>query len=558
MNFGSLGATSRSTVNVTNATRAAGAHRLFARSVDDRRVGAWELTLLAVALATAALYIAIGFRVHEIVDNDGAYYYGVARHMVVSGRFEEPIVWHFVQPPDRVVHAPFDYWGCMTALLLIPPMLLFGATPETAFVTMSAVSAAGVVAFWYLICVVLPLRYRFTQLFALVLFAFSPAMARFRFQPESTVVAQLFVLLSLIAFCRRRYVFALLSGFAILLTRGDGLVLFALIFLAVLVESRSDVDGRSRGIGVYLLTVLTCAGTYVVWSCVSFGTLTPPATQVLPFLSAYPQVFDYGVSHPRSVTRLVHWLDWDYLRERLPRALTWLRWTPFTPASDVWLALAMLPALRRFRGRPRPEVYIWLLCFGGYFLMALVAGPGFHPARAPHTFTPLIILAGAGGLDALWAWLQAWVERGPRERTRALFVGAGMAGLCIFFGSRLTTLHTIPVVRVPVRADLTRLDVILQGQPVASNVPWHVIAHTRSPAVSIPYNGEAAIEAVLQRYQARWMVVFDNPPRWVEGESRAVLQRIASGQQTTLGRLQLQRVEVPASQAVFRVTVPAS
>jgi hypothetical protein len=92
----------------------------------------------------------------------------------------------------------------MTSLILVPPLMLFGATPRTAFVTMSVVSAASVFAFWYLVCFALPLRHRATQLLALVLFALSPAMDAFRFQTESIAVAQLFIVLSLIALYRGR------------------------------------------------------------------------------------------------------------------------------------------------------------------------------------------------------------------------------------------------------------------------------------------------------------------------------------------------------------------
>src|SRR5262249_23623277 len=182
---------------------------------------------------------------HEIIYNDGGYYYGVARHMTRTGRYEEPIVWHFLRPPDALVHAPFDYWGSLTVLLLVPPLAMFGATPETAFVTMSAMAAASLVAFWYLICIALPLRHHATQLLALVLFAFSPAMDVYRFQPESICVAQVFLLLALIALCRRRVVLCVLSAFAILLARGDGLILFSLIVFALVLMELLIEGGRA-------------------------------------------------------------------------------------------------------------------------------------------------------------------------------------------------------------------------------------------------------------------------------------------------------------------------
>jgi hypothetical protein len=144
----------------------------------------WTIALLIATLAIGIAYVAIGAQVREIAQNDGAYYFGVARHMARHGRFEEPIVWHFLHPPDSLTHAPFDYWGCLTTLLLVPALWLFGDTPRTAFVTMSLLSAAALLAFWYLVCIALPLRHRVTQLLSLLLFAFSPLMVEFRFQPR--------------------------------------------------------------------------------------------------------------------------------------------------------------------------------------------------------------------------------------------------------------------------------------------------------------------------------------------------------------------------------------
>jgi hypothetical protein len=202
----------------------------------------------------------IAARVRDIVYNDGAYYYGVARHMAMTGRFEEPIVWHFLHPPPNLIHAPFDYWGCMTSLLLVPGLLLFGATPETAFRSMSLISAAGQLAFWYLICFALPLRHRITQLIDLALFAFSPAMVIYRFQPESVAVSQLFLLLSLIAFSRQRSALAVLCAFGLLLARSDGLILFALIFLAVLLRRAPPNAAHAAGRIRPALVGLACIG----------------------------------------------------------------------------------------------------------------------------------------------------------------------------------------------------------------------------------------------------------------------------------------------------------
>jgi hypothetical protein len=345
---------------------------------------------------------------------------------------------------------------------------------------------------------------------------------------------------------------AVLAGFGILLTRGDGVILFGLIVLAVLFDAWRQRDGRRR-VAQLAFVAFACMATYVVWSLVSFGTLTPPAPQQLPLLDRYAQVFDYGVAHPSLWQRLGELARWDYLAGRIALGLNGLRTTPFTPALELWLAIGFLSGLGWWRTRSRPAMLIWVLCFGGYLIGVLVAGPGFNWWRTPFTFTPLIILTGAMGIDDILAALRRWVERAPDVRSRALLASAGVVGLCAVFLGPLDVVHLVPGTgKRPLRADLTQLDQVLNGEAVASNVPWYMIAYTRSPTVSIPYNGEAAIADVLQRYGVRWMVIFGDP-QWVEGESRAVLQDVLAGTKTNLERLHLERISVPSAQAVYRV-----
>src|SRR5881296_3116285 len=140
---------------------------------------------------------------------------------------------------------------------------------------MSAISALSVIVFWYLVCVAWPLHHRVAQALALAFFAFSPAMVRYRFQPESIVLAELLVIAALVALCRRRLVLVVLCGFCIFLARGDGVILFGLLSLAALVEARSE----GRPLSPLVVTGIACATTYVAWCVFAFGTLTPPGPQ---------------------------------------------------------------------------------------------------------------------------------------------------------------------------------------------------------------------------------------------------------------------------------------
>lgn len=521
-----------------------------ASAPDDAAFDVWRVGLLCAALSTAIVYLVIGSRVVEITQNDGAYYYGVARHMALSKRFEEPIVWHFLRLPEQVIHEPFDYWGPMTSLLLVPPMLVFGAQPETAFLTIAVVSAASLIAFWYLVCVALPLRYWASQLLALLLFAFSPAMIEYRFQPESIAIAQLFTLVSLVAFCRRRFVLAALFGFCIGLARGDGFVLFGLILLAILVEAARSPERGGRLAWAPLVAAGVCVATYIGWSLTSFGTMTPPGPRNVPQLRTYWAVFNFGPDEVRPHRPWTYRFTWDYLTSRIQIAWFCLRRIPFAP-WPYWM-LALVPPLLLLRRRRLAEVLIWCLFVVGLVIAAWLSGPGFYLGRAPYTFVPLAILAGALGADALLAYLDAWVKRGHRVRIRAVSAGAAVFGACCVIVGGLPLLDIPAAAAKPSYRRLVTLDQVLAGQTVASNVPWYMIAYTESPTVSIPFNGEKAIEAVLDRYDAHWLVVF-GPPDWVRGKSRAVLERILAGEKTSIGRFHLRRVKTTYGPAVFRV-----
>jgi hypothetical protein len=548
---------------IINRSSPASAIAMLGACGDDRRIGAWEFCLLAFVVVIAIAYLVVGSRVRVFAFPDGTYYYGVARHIALTGRFEEPIVWHFLHLPTTIRHAPFDYWGCMTALLLVPPLVLFGATPMTAMLTMAALSAGVLVAFWYLICVALPLRHCATQLLALVTFAFSPALDLYRFQTESITVAHLFLLLALIAVCRRRSVLAILAGFGMVLTRGDGMIFFSLIVLAVLLQAWRGVDREPRHPWRLLLVALACLGTYVLWNVASFGTLTPPSTQIVPFLKSYWQVYDFGVMHEESWSSGAVPFQWPAVLQRLRIAFSSLRALPIAPALDGWLLVGACSAVWLIRRRADAQWLIWVLCFIGYFLVAAIAGSGFAPVRTPYTFVPLVILSGALGADAILTRVAARMERGAWGHAAAAAIGAGVLGLCAFVLGRLVVFQATPMLPdLPAGASvspeaLSKLDEVLNGEPVASNLPWQIIAYTRSPAISVPWNGEAAIDSALAHYQVGWLVLFGSVRdcKTDNNASCPVFMRVLGSETTSLGRFRIERVSVDEGlPAVFRVS----
>lgn len=179
--------------------------------------------MLLLVVAFAVQYLSIGARLNDSMDNDSAYYFGVAGHIVRTGRFEEPLVWQFLaRHSSGITHPPFDYWQGLTTLLLIPPFLLFGVSHSVAGITMAVFSGLGLLCFWRLTTRG-ALRSPPVQFVALVLFALSPALRVYRFDSESVVVFQLLLLASLWAYAEGRHVLSVVTACLLMITRGDGL-----------------------------------------------------------------------------------------------------------------------------------------------------------------------------------------------------------------------------------------------------------------------------------------------------------------------------------------------
>ena len=221
----------------------------------------WPAALLVTAGCICVAYVLVGRTVAWNTDNDPAYYFGLARHIVTAHRFDEPIVWHFLIKPPAVAHPPFDYWAMLPALALVPFFFLFGPTHHVAGVVMGLVSGLSIVGFAYLVSVAAPFRSRLIQLIALLLFAFAPALMRFRFDVETVTFVHLWTIAALVCLARGRWEAAVVLSFLIFLSRSESVVLTAILWTAAgLAAARSADARRLRRV---LAAALACAAAYV-------------------------------------------------------------------------------------------------------------------------------------------------------------------------------------------------------------------------------------------------------------------------------------------------------
>jgi hypothetical protein len=167
------------------------------------KVSSARLVLLACCLGIVAWYVSLALQVDGNNDNDAVYYLGVARHMARTWRFEENIVWQFLDRPGSVIHRPFTYWQGLVSLVLVPVLLVFHG-PHAPFVFMALVSGCTLLLLWYLVTAAAPLAHPVAQAATLFTFGLSPAMAAFRVDTDTVPLMHLWLAASLVALATKR------------------------------------------------------------------------------------------------------------------------------------------------------------------------------------------------------------------------------------------------------------------------------------------------------------------------------------------------------------------
>jgi hypothetical protein len=508
-------------------------------------VGAWELSLLVVALTTAALYLQIGLHAEGNLQNDSAYYFGVARHMARTGRFEEPILWHFMAPPKAIVHAPFDYWGGLTSVVLAPFLALFGPSQHTAFVVMGAISGLSVIAFWYLVCVALPVRYPALQLLALLAFAFASSARNYRFDTESLPLYHLLQIGALIGVAAARPRLAVVSAFLLALCRIDGLVLFAGTVVVVALQHRRDRPALRRA----LLLAGGLLAAYVARNLWSFHAALPPGAATATRMGDERVLYRlHGV--PASLWTVIRArFEYAYVAARFELLLDRLLHLNVLPAQQLWYLIAAIPGLAF--ARRRGAALVPGAAFLTAFAFVWASGPMFQVWRTLSALLPLLVLGGTLGLGAALDALLALTRRARRRGRRAWALCAS----ALVFAAAYPMVTRIQVYgpreEPPVHAkelELARLDAVLAGMPVAATEPWYVMAGTRSPVVSIPEDGPEAVAEVLRRYRVEWIVLVGDAGPW-----RVALGSLREGEQKAIGAALVQRAAFAGTLALYRV-----
>ncbi len=498
-----------------------------------------------LALGICVSYLVVGAGLLGSTNNDAAYYFGVARHIAESGRFEEPIVWNFVVRPASVTHTPFDYWPAWPSLVLVPVFELFGSSGRVLGLTSAAVSSLSVLLFWYLISVARPLRSAWLQITSLLLFAYSPALWAYRFDAETVPWTHVFILAASIALVRRRAALCAVFSFAIFLARPDTLALTIVFWACAGVCAFKDQRLRS-----WLLACTLSLSAYAAFQFCLFGSPTPPGARLAPWLLEPLELYRYRAAGP-LLSSLAERMSAAYFEARATAGFEALRSGQFVPYYHLWLLCGLAGGAWALLRSDACAVAAWLALPLGVLVPSWLSPSVFAFWRTLHPLLPILLLSGVFTLDA------AFVAAGERWRgllvVRRLTPAFASAASCAL---ALEMLHGVqPYLAPPAPpaygAAFSGLAAHLDDGAVMSQAPWFVLSSTRRPALLLPMNGADAVLAVLERYRPRWLILSTDGNC---GESSAEFCReLVAGTRTSLGAYSFSSEAVLEGQQLFKI-----
>lgn len=524
----------------------------FFRPRRGRRLDAWALGLLALCAGAITINLAVVSTLAFPQDNDAAYYYGVAKHVVQTARFEEPIVWHFLTKPQTLLHAPFDYWQPLTSLILIPPMWIFGSSYGVAATTIVGLMGLALVLLWHLVVVLRLVQSPAVQLAVLLLFAFSPALRTFGFDTDSVPVMILLLVAGVWALAARRPRLAVVVGGLMIVTRSDAVFAAAVLWAAaVFTVFRSGPSltrrHRMRQLAYAMGGVV---GAYLAFNLALHGTPLPPAARLAARLRHFQDLYAFDGHFPPFLRLLPGRLELPYIGERASAAWMNLLEIDFVPAKALWWGAVFATGLLPKGPQRRVRVVAWVILFGASAALSWSAPAVFASWRTLYVMLPLALVAGGIAMDTLVVRADAWVRRVHAHRGAVAVVAAG---LVVMLGVPLKELH-VRQLRFPAapaeHEALVAFSTTIESASVATTRPWFTIASTNSPAVSLPTDGEDAVEAVLRRYHVQYVILGGTE---CKAASKALCEGVFAGTAKHIGGLALEHVRTHGKFKLFRV-----
>jgi hypothetical protein len=507
--------------------------------------------LLSLGVLALAVRFLIALPVREPGYFDAYYYYHVAQNMLAGRGMIETVVWNYLDQSSVAMQLPHPshlYWMPLTTWIAWIGMRLGGAllgqfhAALVPFILLSALLPpfSGWVA-WHL------WQRADFALWAGMLTLFSGFYFLYWIVPDNYTPFTLAVSLSLVG-CwlggRGRSLGWALAGMGAglsHLSRADGVLLVpAVALLAVYAAIRSPLAAAQRHrqaglrtrLSFLLVAGILAAGGYLAvfgpWllrNLAVAGTLLPGGGLKTLWLRSYDELFSYQT--PLTPQRLLSWGLWPIVRSRV-EAVVWnsvvvLGALQFFLAPFAWLGFRQLrPSPGKTGSDNRIALFRPVLLYTSLLFLAMSLVFAFPSRRgsmlhSTAALVPWLMALVPAGIESAAIRFARWRGRDPAPAAR--FFGVGFVALAalvsVWLYAQVLFLPPAPGATMgpwneraahyrAVERWLAREGAV--GPVLVVDPPAFAVT-TGRPAIVVPTDGFDALQAVADRFGARWLIV---------------------------------------------------
>jgi hypothetical protein len=491
---------------------------------------------LLAALAVAALQPVPGYM-------DAAYYYAGGIRLAGGHGFTENIAWNYLNNPQSLPQPSHAYWYPLASLMAAAGMALTGRidfiSARILFVLMAAAFPPVIAALAY--------RLRPKRLTALVagfLAIFSGFYLPFIVTTDNyglyLLLGGIFFLLLDRVTLPKAALLGLVAGL-LNLARGDGLLWLPLTLLIVTwmaYRHSSAASLRTRFLFaaanglLALLGYLLVMGPWMARNLTIFGTLLPPGTNYVLWMTNYAQTFSFTPQQFTFQSLLA--TGWREMIQVRASAL----WENFTTAFTAQGMIILSPFILLGGWKERRQFRMQMAALGWTLLIlaesilfpfASVRGGFFHAGTA---FQPVWFALAPLGVESLINGIakknQRLVRLGPAIQWALVVVAALFSGMLVKV--RVVDSGWNEGEYIYQRADrlLVQEDAAASDVVVTRNPPAYFIMTGRS-AIVIPDGDVESLLAAARKFDARYLVLektdtgplldlYQNPEKYPEFE----------------------------------------
>jgi 4-amino-4-deoxy-L-arabinose transferase-like glycosyltransferase len=452
---------------------------------------------------------------------DADYYYATARQLADGEGFSQPFIWNYLDDPAGLPHASHTYWMPMTSIISACGLYLFGDTfrmaqfPQLLFAICLP-----------LLAITLAKRFSADRKLlwsAGILSIFSGFYLPFFVTTDSfTLFAWIGSVAIIIAAdtsqrpnAKGWFFVGFLTGLGFL-TRADAILLFIPIAAAV----RWSGQGRIKAILMLFIGFSLCSTPWIIRNLIDTGQAFSSGARRTLWLLSYNELFNF----PADMLTAGRW--WQAGLGNILSARLWslgiILQRFVAEIGGILLWPFMIVGVYQLRKRREVQLAtIYLVVLIG--LMTIVYpfagayGGFFHSGTV---LLPILWAVAPVGFDRTMEWAARKRNWNPVESKKVL--GMGALVFMILISTALTWAKVIGVSldaprwqesqRIYKQIGKQLLDFGTGDDVVAVNNPPGFFLATGLNAVVIPNGSPISLKAVVDQYQARWVILDENHP----------------------------------------------